>query len=121
MTILDERPDYTVSDQMVLIQLEAAITLLRRQLIARFQNAGLVSIDAGEQFVLVETPFSENIHFQSSSGGARADAVEFGRRPDEQATVCNGRRGEREFVERVLSQHLELTARLDHIGCSVLV
>src|SRR5436309_8207600 len=57
----------------------------------------------------------------SARAGARADAVEFGGGPDEQAAVGDRGRGECEFVERVLSYHHELTPCLDHIGRPVLV
>jgi three-Cys-motif partner protein len=56
--------DRTNPDQITLFQLEADLRALPKLLSGHFRDKGWIPIDAVEQFVLVETPFSEAMHLK---------------------------------------------------------
>lgn len=56
--------DRTNPDQITLFQLEPDLRALRKLLSDHFRAKGWIPIDTVEQFVLVETPFSEVMHLK---------------------------------------------------------
>jgi three-Cys-motif partner protein len=74
--------DFTVSNQMVLLQPQADLDLLRQMLVDRFSEQGLVDIEDVARFVLVDTPFSESIHLKRKTlGPMESEGVLDVRRP----------------------------------------
>ena len=59
--------DRTNPDQITLFQLEPDLRALPGLLSGHFRDKGWISIDAVEQFVLVETPFSEAMHLKAKT------------------------------------------------------
>ena len=59
--------DRTQSDQIILLAPETDTLPLRAQLLARFKDAGPVTIGEIEQFVLVDTAFSECMHLKQKT------------------------------------------------------